>query len=295
MKKYQRKILGDILSQFFKQKISIKFYYFYLVMSLLSTAIRNSYRAFANHDIFFLFLQGKKDKIFSNGYEFQFHYYDPNVKNTSSNPPKVVRRDPLMPPYEPFVELGHFQNNGASHYLILNKFQFKPGHIIMVVDNQKEIQGSLLKDHDFAMLSQLLNRIDDKGVAYYNGGVDAGCTQYHKHLQYVPSFDNPLFDAMAQGEKLPYKYYTEKLEDYRASSIGDAYKKLFERMDFDGSYNFLISNKIAAIVPRSKARHETGVLVNSMGVCGHLFVWNSNAKKAEQNPLNILRDVCLPK
>lgn len=263
-------------------------------MSLINKAIKNSYRALANHDIFFRFLHGKNNKIYSNGHEFQFHYYNPKFKHKSTNPPKILSRDPLMPPYEPFVELGHYQKNGASHYLILNKYQLMPGHVIMTLDNQTEIQGSILKNHDFAMLSILLNQANDKGVAYYNGGIDAGCTQIHKHLQYVPSFDNPLFDSMAKGEKLPYKYYTEKLDDYRPSSIGDAYKKLFERMDYNGSYNFLISNKIAAIVPRKKAKHETGVLVSSMAICGHLYVSKSNAKKAAKDPLKIIRDVCFP-
>ncbi|KAK8880609.1 hypothetical protein M9Y10_003291 [Tritrichomonas musculus] len=262
-------------------------------MSLLNRAIKNSYRALANRDIFFRFLGGK-NTIYKNGQEFQFHYYDPNVKHKSTNPPRIASRDPLMPPYEPYVELGHYQKNGASHYLILNKYQLMPGHLIMAVDNQKEIQGSFLTNHDFSMLSQLLNQVDDRGVAYYNGGIDAGCTQLHKHLQYVPSFDNPLFDAMATGQKLPYKYYTEKLDDYRPSSIGDAYKRLFERMNFDGSYNFLISNKIAAIVPRRKAKHETGVLVSSMAMCGHLYVGISNGKKAAENPLKIISDVSFP-
>lgn len=261
-------------------------------MSLLNRAIKNSYKALANHDIFYRFLGGKPNKVYSKGREFEFHYYDPKFEKKSTSPPKKLPRDPLMPPYEPYVKLGHYKEKGASHYLILNKYQLMPGHIIMALDNQSEMQGSILKKHDFSMLSQLLNQINDKGVAYYNGGVEAGCTQFHKHLQYVPSFDNPLFDAMANGEKLPYKYYIEKLDDYRPDSIGDAYKRLFEKMNFNGSYNFVISNKIAAMVPRKKARHKTGVLVSSMAICGHLYVSKLNAKKAAKNPLEIISDVC---
>ncbi|OHT02992.1 hypothetical protein TRFO_29751 [Tritrichomonas foetus] len=296
-------------------------------MALLQRAIENSYRAFANSDSFLLFLQGQDKRIIKNGIEFILHYFDPSVNNTSTNPPRVTKRDHLMPPYEPYIELDRFttkeqlinvtshhnrssQNDQNSekdqfrdvaspcHFLILNRYQFCPGHVIMSLDTtynfKNEFQGSPLIDHDYSMLSILLHQVDDRGVAYYNGGVDAGCTQYHKHMQYVPNFYNPLFDKMALGEKLPYKYFTEKIDDYRPETIGYAYKKLMERMDHSGSYNLVISNKVAAIVPRIKAKHRSGVVLNSMGICGHLSVWNYNAKPVEENPLSVFEDCCIP-
>lgn len=263
-------------------------------MALLRKAISNSYRAFSNRDAFLLFIPNKVDKVCKNNLNFKFHYYNPLVNNTSTNPPTIEKRDRLMPPYEPYIELGHFDKNGAKHFLIINRYQFFPGHLIMVRDNQSELQGSPLVQHDYCMLSQLLHQVDDHGVAYYNGGVDAGCTQYHKHMQYVPSFKNPLFPNIYRNEKLPVKYYVRKLSDYSPETIGYNYLKLMEKMDHSGSYNFLISQKIAMIFPRRQARHKTGVLVNSMGVLGHFFVNDFNAKEAERDPIGILKSVCVP-
>ena len=263
-------------------------------MSLLKTAIANSKKCFANKDAFLNFLPGRPKKTRQGGVGFRLWFYDKSVDNRSTNPPTVTRRDPLMPPYEPFIELDHWKGP-CSHYIILNRYMFCPGHIIMALDHQKEIQGSKLKHHDFATFSKLIQSVDDRGVAYYNGGVEAGCTQYHKHMQYVPYFDNPLFDHMAAGKSLPYRYFAQKLADYKPTTIALAYWKLFSDAKHDGSYNFLISKKTAVLVPRSKAKHEAGVLVNSMGVCGHLFVSDKNYKEVAEKPLEILKSVCVEK
>lgn len=263
-------------------------------MSLLAKAIANSHKCYANKDAFLQFVAGKIHRVKVGPLEFVFHFYEESVAkdNRSTNPPTVTRRDPLMPPYEPYIKLEHWKAP-CEHYVILNRYMFCPGHMIMPLDSQREMQGSMLKKHDFECLSRVIQSVDDKGVAYYNGGVDAGCTQYHKHMQYVPCREHSVFDAMARNYRLPYKYFTEKLPDYRASTIGDAYMRLFERAQHEGSYNFLLSGKVAALVPRSQARHKTGCLVNSMGVCGHLFVTDNNYKQAEADPLKLLTDVCV--
>lgn len=263
-------------------------------MTLLSKAISNSHLAFKNFDAFLLFLPGKVDHVQQDGYNFLFHYYNPHVNNTSSNPPVVEKRDRLMPPYEPHIELGHFKKNGASHFLILNRYQFAPGHLIMVLDDQSELQGSPLMPHDYSMLSQVIPQLNEKGLFYYNGGVDAGCTQYHKHMQFVPSYENPLLQTILEGKRLPIKYFKYPLSDYRASTIGYAYNKLLEQMNHSGSYNFIISRKTAMIFPRRQARHNSGVLVNSMGCLGHFFVWNYNCENAKKDPVAILKDCGIP-
>ena len=147
-------------------------------MSLLKTAIANSKKCFANKDAFLNFLPGRPKKTRQGGVGFRLWFYDKSVDNRSTNPPTVTRRDPLMPPYEPFIELDHWKDP-CSHYIILNRYMFCPGHIIMALDHQKEIQGSKLKHHDFATFSKLIQSVDDRGVAYDNGDVEAGCTQYH--------------------------------------------------------------------------------------------------------------------
>lgn len=258
-------------------------------MSLLQQAIQHSSFAFRNHDSFLRFLPGKSNIIVSDGLNFRLHIPNPTLKHKNTNPLKISSRDPLMPPYEPYIQLGH----DSQHYLILNRYQFLPGHIIMALDNQNEKQGSLLKSHDFKVLSTVFQNADDKGLAYYNGGIDAGCTQLHKHLQYVPSLDNPLFDLMAKGGKLPFRYFYEKLEDYDATTIGDSYKRLIEKMNNNGSYNFLVSNKTAILVPRLKARTNDGLLIGSLSICGHLFA-NPNKPNSIHNPIDILKEVCIP-
>lgn len=259
-------------------------------MSLLAKALKHSNIAFKNQDSFLLFFQNNIKRVQDHGIDFLLHFYDPSVDNTSTNPPTVTVRDKLMPPYEPYIQIERFTN----HYLILNRFQFCPGHMIVASDSGREIQGSPLTYRDFKALSRLISGVDDKGVVYYNGGVSAGCTQYHKHMQYVPCTDNPLFDAMVKQTPLPHKYYISKLKDYSQESIGEAYLKLMEKAAPKSGYNMCISKGFLTIVPRTKARHSTGVLINSLGVCGHLFVTPQNVEDVGKSPLKIISSLCEP-
>jgi ATP adenylyltransferase len=70
-----------------------------------------------------------------------------------------------------------------SHYVLLNKFQLLAGHVLLVT-RRFERQERLLTVDDFAALITCLSEVD--GLGFYNGGVEAGASQRHKHLQLVP-------------------------------------------------------------------------------------------------------------
>ena len=87
--------------------------------------------------------------------------------------------DPFLPP-EPALTLGQI---GDSHLAVLNKFNVVERHLLLVT-RRFEDQQRLLTPADFAALWQCLQEFPSLG--FYNGGVAAGASQAHKHLQLVP-------------------------------------------------------------------------------------------------------------
>jgi len=71
----------------------------------------------------------------------------------------------------------------ATHVGLLNKFCVLEDHLLMVTRDYAE-QTELLDESDFHALLCGLAAVD--GLAFYNGGTDAGASQPHKHLQLVP-------------------------------------------------------------------------------------------------------------
>ncbi len=87
--------------------------------------------------------------------------------------------DPFAPPFEPDLFVGEVSE---THVALLNKFNVLDEHLLLVT-REYEPQTALLQEADFrAMLRALACTA---GLAFYNGGPDAGASQAHKHLQVV--------------------------------------------------------------------------------------------------------------
>lgn len=102
--------------------------------------------------------------------------------------------DPFAPPYEPALYVGEVSE---THVALLNKFNVLDEHLLLVT-REYEPQTALLREADFrAMLWALAGT---EGLAFYNGGTDAGASQPHKHLQVVPL---PLADSVPRIPFIP--------------------------------------------------------------------------------------------
>jgi ATP adenylyltransferase len=70
-----------------------------------------------------------------------------------------------------------------THLAILNKFNVAEHHLL-IVTRRFEDQDMLLTPADFDALWTCMAEYN--GLAFYNGGREAGASQQHKHLQMVP-------------------------------------------------------------------------------------------------------------
>jgi ATP adenylyltransferase len=90
-----------------------------------------------------------------------------------------ARPNPFAPPDAELV-IGDIT---PTHFGVLNKYPVVAHHLL-VVTREFVDQESLLDATDFAALAACLRQID--GLAFYNGGREAGASQSHRHLQLVP-------------------------------------------------------------------------------------------------------------
>ena len=266
-------------------------------MSLKQQVLRKADEAILHKSAYLLFVPKKMDVVRDHGVTFNLRYYNTKLLSQISNPPQKFKKDPLLPPFDPSLHICDLLG-GPNHHLLVNKFMQKRGHIVISSIDPAADQGAPLNDEDFAVFSKVLLAFGCKGICYYNSGIESGCTQLHKHVQFVPTSEKPLFDAMVAGEKLPFVYHATKLKGSSPSLIGDAYRELMEKAKHDPehpAYNFIVSDGKAVFVPRRKARHQCGLVVNSIGICGHLSIWQWTHPMVRNEPLKVITDLCIPK
>ncbi|OHS98994.1 hypothetical protein TRFO_34645 [Tritrichomonas foetus] len=262
-------------------------------MSLKQAVLKSAKLAIDAKTAFMLSLPNRLDRVIDRGYEFLFSYYDTSVNQTSTFPPKPRPKEPLLPPYDDHLEVCHMKD-GASHYIIINKFMAKFGHLVMSTDYENAQQGEPLDKSDFITLSRVMNGFDGKGLGLYNSGTESGCTQLHKHMQYVPTDENPILQNMISHEKMPFKYYIEKMNNLSSDEIAECYKKLMADANYKGSYNFMIFNNHGFLVPRTHARHPSGKVINALGVAGHWTIFERMANTIiKQHPMTVLEELCV--
>ncbi len=104
------------------------------------------------------------------------------IPQTPAPPPGGPRDpdfNPFLPP-DPQLTVGPV---GDAHVLILNKFPVCEHHVVLARTAFFE-QQSALERSDFAAMAVLLGEAG--GLGFYNGGSQAGASQRHKHVQWLP-------------------------------------------------------------------------------------------------------------
>jgi ATP adenylyltransferase len=200
---------------------------------------------------------------------------------------------------------------GPSHYVLLNRFHLIAGHVLLVT-RRFERQQRLLTVADFAALITCLSDVD--GLGFYNGGVEAGASQPHKHLQFVPlplapeSPDAvPMERVLGGGARLPFRHAFARLAPQAsAAMLHSLYRELLHRCSISAvaeaegevqsaPYNLLVRRSWMLVVPRSRACFEA-IPVNGLGFAGSLFV-RSQAdldRVRAVGPMQVLRAVAMP-
>ena len=263
-------------------------------MSLRELVFKHAHESLIAKTSFMLSLPEPVERVKDRGFEFIFTYYDTSVNQTSTFPPKPRPKEPLLPPYDEHLEVCHMNKNGSSHYVFINKFMSTFGHIVMSTDHSGPKQGENLNDSDIMTLSEVLNGFGGKGLGLYNSGVESGCTQLHKHMQYVPTDDNPLLEPMIAKEKMPFKYYTQKIDKLTPQEIMENYKRLLSDANHRGSYNYMIFKNHGFLIPRTHARHPSGKVINALGVAGHWTIFQRMADTIiKKHPMTVLEELCV--
>ena len=225
---------------------------------------------------------------------------------------------PINPflPYEEDLFVAHL---GETHVGLLNRFNVVQHHLLMVTRDFVD-QTLLLTYADMAVLWTCLQEVD--GLGFYNGGVVAGASQAHRHLQLVPlpfSPNGPPIPmeplmASAGGRApgccpdLPFAHALVGLEDLadlpnrEASSILlQRYMELFQVAGLrpcepgavqPDAYNLLVTRRWMLLVPRA-TEHFQGVSFNALAFAGSLFVRDQGELVAlkEAGLMNALRAV----
>jgi ATP adenylyltransferase len=196
------------------------------------------------------------------------------------------RHDPFQPPYEADLYLGEVSR---THVALLNKFNVLDRHLLLITREDRP-QTELLDESDFDALLRGLDAID--GIAFYNGGPEAGASQPHKHLQIVPL-------PLAEGDKgFPLQGLIHRPalngpaildtgfplavapmpSEPSPATLMTLYRALWQVLgrsangpDQPGPYNLLATRSSMWLVPRGRADYQ-GMGVNALGYAGALLV-----------------------
>lgn len=229
------------------------------------------------------------------------------------------RINPFLP-YEQDLFVG---NISPSHICLLNKFNVVDNHLLIVTRAFEE-QTDLLNLADFTALWWCMQEID--GLAFFNGGKQAGASQQHKHLQLIPLpflddiVNSPLEEAIANItfkdslgsiDCFPFRHGIATLNlspdltpEVAAQTMLKRYHALLDRVGLNiesktkqqpGAYNLLATRKWMLLVPRSQESYQN-IPINSLGFAGSLFVRDRSSLKLlqELTPIKLLSKVTFP-
>ncbi len=241
----------------------------------------------------------------------------PNVRQKEVAARAEERRDPFAPPYDHDLFVGHLS---ATHAVLLNKYNVLDDHLLLVTRYWAE-QASLLTPADCEALLRGLAGID--GLAFYNGGAEAGASQAHKHLQLVPLplapegpslpfgelLDTSVFTGgVGQMPLLPFHHAVLRMETAwiddparYAHTLTHAVASLWRALGYDpggpdqpAPYNLLATRRWLWLVPRTHAGWD-GLPVNALGYAGGLIARDQQAfdRLYESGLMRLLTDCAI--
>jgi ATP adenylyltransferase len=227
-------------------------------------------------------------------------------------------------PFLPYEEALFVADLTSTHLCLLNKFNVVDHHLLMIT-RQFEEQDRWLTFEDFLALWLCLREMD--GLAFYNGGAEAGASQRHKHLQLVPfslvpdGTGLPITPVITQAalaagmiSTLPFQHGIAALNlaladepTIVAQHFLSTYHQLLHATGLiahpapteatqSAPYNLLITREWMFLVPRSQD-NVAGISVNSLGFAGALLVRNATQMQTLKmmQPLSLLQQVAIAK
>lgn len=214
---------------------------------------------------------------------------------------------PRPNPFLPYDQRLWVADSGPTHAILLNKFNVIDNHLL-IVTRDYEHQNQLLTAADFAALAPLLE--NHGGLGFYNGGQQAGASQQHKHLQWIPGIDLrgelciPIERALPRLDggtwslqHVPFPMALARLQQRPlAEQAWQFYRQMTRALAIDTGtqtaskpYNLLITPGHMWLVPRRQESFDA-ISLNAMAYAGSLFVKDATALQhlRQQGPLTAL-------
>lgn len=197
--------------------------------------------------------------------------------------------NPFLPP-DPALTVGRL---GDYHHLILNKYPVCETHLVLArvdfIDQRCAIQYE-----DFLAVALLL--VECGGLGFFNGGPDAGASQAHFHLQWLPSVEgNPSIQPLTEelDRSLDHQLQRHELWDFEhafiylhpsenphdyARELFVAYQAVCQQLQliadehgFMPAMNVLVQDGWLLIIPR---RHDEleHISLNALSFAGVIYV-----------------------
>ncbi len=206
-------------------------------------------------------------------------------------------------PFLPYEEEMFVADISETHVCLLNKFNVIDHHLL-IVTRAFEDQETLLTLKDFEAIQTCMAEFE--GLAFYNGGVVAGASQKHKHLQMIPLpmaekrpkvpieslFDDAEFEGnMGIVPGLPFahsfaRYDTDPVQEIskHAEMLFMLYRDMLQAVSLNLShepeickqsapYNLLFTREWMLLVPRAEEFFGS-FSINALGFAGALLVQN---------------------
>ncbi len=238
---------------------------------------------------------------------------------------KNRRQQPVNKDFNPFLPYDKdmfVADISDSHVCILNKFNVIDHHLL-IITRDFEDQERLLTLIDFEAIWACLNEFE--GLGFYNGGVIAGASQRHKHLQMIPvPIDElgtripveqlfMLESANSNGKpgtiaELPFNHSLLRFNFGSTTTIYEKaarthqqYQTMIRAIGLNSDsdtqsapYNLLITREWMFLVPRAKEFYHS-ISVNSIGFAGGLLVMNDQQMQVlkDNGPMAALKSVAV--
>ncbi|CAL94144.1 ATP adenylyltransferase family protein [Azoarcus olearius] len=256
-------------------------------------------------------IRTEQTEVVERGLRFAVRWVSSLARKDAARVDEVTRRkpdfNPFLPP-DPALTVGPV---GEHHLAVLNKYPVIERHLL-IVTRAFEAQTSPLTLDDFDALAAVMG--PHGGLGFYNGGADAGASQPHKHLQWIPhgrglaAFTDHLAD-MEAGEAtalgaLEWAHLFVKLDaglwqrPQPGATLREVFAQACRRLGLDPAanpmppYNLLLTHDHLLLVPRRCEKWQD-ISVNALGYAGSLFV-----RRPEQidelravGPLRLLAEV----
>ncbi|TWU74868.1 hypothetical protein ED733_002540 [Metarhizium rileyi] len=198
-----------------------------------------------------------------------------------------------------------------SHFLTFNGYScYRPHYLILTLDGHRRQWEPLCID-DFRAVYAFFEAYGEDYLVFFNGGVEAGCSRLHKHLQAIPneSFDgNPWRNLDENSDAMPFTYFEKKLGmNSNAEASLAAYTAALEmvqrtrgceisQQDRAPPHNVIMDRDRILVIPRRAAGNGL-VGVNAMGMLG--MIWTQSEESLQlwldAGPHTVLEHVGFPR